>query len=69
MAISSANVAIQEHGWPRRFNVTILMFLSVVILYMDRVNISVVAPVLMQELGWDQAMMGFVFSFFSWAIF
>ena len=64
MAISSANVAIQEHGWPRRFNVTILMFLSVVILYMDRVNISVVAPVLMQELGWDQAMMGFVFSFF-----
>ena len=64
MAISSASGAIQEHGWPRRFNVTILMFLSVVILYMDRVNISVVAPVLMQELGWDQAMMGFVFSFF-----
>ena len=61
---SAATVAVQEHGWPVRFTVVILMFLSVVILYMDRVNISVVAPALMQELGWDRAMMGFVFSFF-----
>ena len=63
MAVPSA-ATVQEHGWPVRFTVVILMFLSVVILYMDRVNISVVAPVLMQELGWDRAMMGFVFSFF-----
>jgi ACS family sodium-dependent inorganic phosphate cotransporter len=31
---------------------------------MDRVNISVVAPVLMQELGWDPAVMGTVLSAF-----
>jgi ACS family sodium-dependent inorganic phosphate cotransporter len=61
---SEATVAAQGQGWPVRFTVVILMFLSVVILYMDRVNISVVAPVLMQELGWDRATMGFVFSFF-----
>jgi ACS family sodium-dependent inorganic phosphate cotransporter len=31
---------------------------------MDRVNISVVAPVLMQEFGWDPAVMGMVLSAF-----
>src|SRR5215475_11742147 len=40
------------------------MFFSVVVLYMDRVNISVVAPVLMQEFGWDPALMGTVLSAF-----
>ncbi len=54
----------QARAWPQRLNVVILLFLSVVILYMDRVNISVVAPVLMQELGWDPAMMGTVLSAF-----
>src|SRR5262249_51566848 len=47
-----------------RLNVIVLLFLSVVVLYMDRVNISVVAPVLMQELGWDPAVMGMVLSAF-----
>lgn len=61
---SETTVTVQEQSWPIRFTVIVLMFLSVVILYMDRVNISVVAPVLMRELGWDEAMMGFVFSFF-----
>ncbi len=65
MAVQSeAAIAVRVQGWPQRLNVVVLLFLSVVVLYMDRVNISVVAPVLMQELGWDPAMMGTVLSAF-----
>lgn len=65
MAVSSsATVAVRAYHWPQRFTVVILLCLSVVILYMDRVNMSVVAPVLMQELGWDPAVMGTVLSAF-----
>jgi ACS family sodium-dependent inorganic phosphate cotransporter len=65
MAVQSeAVVAVRVQRWPQRLNVVTLLFLSVVVLYMDRVNISVVAPVLMQELGWDPAVMGTVLSAF-----
>jgi MFS transporter, ACS family, solute carrier family 17 (sodium-dependent inorganic phosphate cotransporter), other len=65
MATSSqAVMAIRVQRWPQRLTVVTLLCLSVMILYMDRVNISVVAPVLMQELGWDPAVMGTVLSAF-----
>lgn len=65
MAVHSEAVAVvQVQRWPQRFTVVFLLFLSVVVLYMDRVNMSVVAPVLMQEFGWDPAMMGTVLSAF-----
>src|SRR5437899_12397855 len=65
MAVQSeATVAVRVQRWPQRLHVVTLLFLSVVVLYMDRVNISVVAPVLMQELGWDPAVMGTVLSAF-----
>jgi ACS family sodium-dependent inorganic phosphate cotransporter len=65
MAVHSETaVAVQVQRWPQRVNVVVLLFLSVVVLYMDRVNISVVAPVLMKELGWDEAVMGTVLSAF-----
>ncbi|HJY80211.1 MAG TPA: MFS transporter, partial [Candidatus Binatia bacterium] len=65
MAVQSeAAIAVQARAWPQRLNVVVLLFLSVVVLYMDRVNISVVAPVLMKELGWDPAVMGMVLSAF-----
>jgi len=65
MAVQSeAAVAVRVQRWPQRLNVVVLLFFSVVVLYMDRVNISVVAPVLMQELGWDPAVMGTVLSAF-----
>lgn len=63
-AQSEATIVVRVQRWPQRLNVVTLLFLSVVVLYMDRVNISVVAPVLMQELGWDPAMMGTVLSAF-----
>jgi ACS family sodium-dependent inorganic phosphate cotransporter len=55
---------VRVQRWPQRFTVVFLLFLSVVVLYMDRVNMSVVAPVLMQEFGWDPAMMGTILSAF-----
>lgn len=61
---SEAAVAVRAQRWPQRFNVVLLLFFSVVVLYIDRVNISVVAPVLMQEFGWDPAVMGTVLSAF-----
>jgi ACS family sodium-dependent inorganic phosphate cotransporter len=61
---SEAAVAVRVQRWPQRFNVVLLLFFSVVVLYMDRVNMSVVAPVLMQEFGWDPAVMGTVLSAF-----
>ena len=52
MAVQSeAAIAVQARAWPQRLNVIALLFLSVIILYMDHVNISVIAPVLIQELG------------------
>ena len=38
-----------------------LCFGSNILCFMDRVNISIAAPVMAQELGWDETRMGFVF--------
>src|SRR5512132_2839502 len=51
----------------RRFTVLVMLFFSIVIAYMDRINISVVAPAVMQQYGWSAATMGLVFSSFFWA--
>lgn len=41
-----------------------LLFISSLINYLDRINISVVAPVMMAKLGWDASSFGQVFSAF-----
>jgi sugar phosphate permease len=41
-----------------------LLFCSSVVNYIDRVNISVAAPVMMKETGWDKDSFGLVFSAF-----
>jgi len=70
MAVQSdAAITVRAYRWPQRFTVVFLLFLSVVVLYMDRVNMSVVAPVLMQEFGWDPAVMGTVLSAFFFGYF
>ena len=51
-------------AWPIRYNVIGLLLLSSTINYIDRVNISVAAPVMMQEIGWDEARFGIIFSAF-----
>jgi len=51
-------------GWPSRVNLVILFFSSNLICYMDRINISVTAPMIMKELGWDEAALGIILSSF-----
>ena len=51
-------------AWPVRYNMTGLLFCSSVINYVDRVNISVAAPVMMAATGWDKDLFGWVFSIF-----
>lgn len=50
--------------WPRRFTVVGLCFLSTLICYIDRVNISVAIIPMAKEFGWDQTTRGIVLSSF-----
>jgi sugar phosphate permease len=50
--------------WPKRLDVALLAFVALVIAYCDRVNISVAAPSMMREYGWDTAGMGWALSGF-----
>ncbi len=51
-------------AWPVRYKVVGLLMLSTIINYIDRVNISVAAPDIMRETGWDKAEFGIVLSAF-----
>ncbi len=57
--------------WPPRYTILLLLFLLSLVNYIDRVNISIAAPVMMPELGWDTALFGVVFSafVFGYALF
>jgi ACS family glucarate transporter-like MFS transporter len=46
-----------------------LLFLCTIINYMDRVNISITAPLMVKDYGWDSKDLGFVFSSFFWGYF
>lgn len=52
-------------SWPPRYTILLLLFLLSLVNYIDRVNISLTAPVMMPELGWDTAWFGVVFSAFT----
>ena len=43
-----------------------LLFFTVVINYLDRSNLSIAAPAMRAELGFDTAQMGLIFSAFGW---
>ena len=49
---------------PVRYNMIGLLFCSSVVNYIDRVNISVAAPIIMATTGWDKDRFGLVFSAF-----
>ncbi|MFK8030155.1 MAG: MFS transporter [Gammaproteobacteria bacterium] len=53
-------------AWPKRLSVLILAFIAFVICYLDRVNISIAAITMQQEMGWTDVTKGYVFSFFFW---
>ncbi len=51
----------------RRFVITVMLFVIVVINYLDRSNISIVAPQLSHTLNLSPVKLGFVLSGFGWA--
>lgn len=51
-------------AWPVRHQMIGMLFAGSVINYVDRVNISIAAPVIMKELGWSKDQFGWVFSAF-----
>jgi sugar phosphate permease len=50
-----------------RWYVMVLICLMYLITYLDRVNISTVAPVISKEFGFDKVTMGVIFSAFLWS--
>jgi hypothetical protein len=50
----------------KRFYIAVLLFFNLLINYIDRVNLSVAAPVLAKQFHWDAARMGWVFSAYLW---
>lgn len=50
----------------KRYHILALVFISVVINYMDRSNISIAAFALSEELGLSTVQMGLIFSAFAW---
>ena len=49
-----------------RWNLLLLLAVSQAIAYMDRVNMSVVAPVLIRQYHWSPATVGVLMSMFNW---
>ena len=50
-----------------RYVVLLLLFIGISINYLDRANMAIAAPVLQKEMGIQPALMGIIFSAFSWA--
>src|ERR1700756_5177372 len=50
-----------------RWYILFLISLTYLITYLDRVNISTVAPVISKEYGFNKVTMGIIFSAFIWA--
>jgi MFS family permease len=50
----------------RRFFIVIFLFFNVIINFVDRVNLSIAAPVIAKQFQWDSATMGWIFSAYLW---
>lgn len=50
----------------KRYNILAMVFVTVVINYLDRTNMSIAASALKEELGIDAIQMGYIFSAFGW---
>src|SRR5688500_8104700 len=66
MVTSARAPAIAERPTRRRFFITGMLFVTVVINYLDRTNLAIAAPALAEYLRIDSVGMGLVFSAFAW---
>lgn len=59
-------MTVTEKPTRQRYIVMLMIFVSVVITFLDRSNISITAPVMSKELGFDTVQMGWILSAFGW---
>ena len=59
-------MTISEQPTRVRYRVMLMIFVCVVITYLDRSNISITAPAMRKELGFDTVQMGWILSAFGW---
>ncbi|QRX82470.1 MFS transporter [Glaciimonas sp. PAMC28666] len=64
--VAPANVVQRTRPTHVRFFMLALVLLATIINYLDRTNLSVVAPFMSKELGIDKFHMGLLFSAFAW---
>lgn len=60
-------VSSKRRSGAGRWYIMLLISLMYLITYLDRVNISTVAPVISKEFGFDKVTLGVIFSAFSWS--
>jgi ACS family glucarate transporter-like MFS transporter len=51
----------------KRLYIAIFLFFNLFINYMDRINLSLAAPAIAKEFGWNPGTMGLIFSAFIWS--
>ncbi|WP_158925377.1 MFS transporter [Acidisphaera sp. S103] len=66
LSAQAASTAATLRPTNRRFRIMGLLFITIVINYLDRSNISIAAPSLTAEFHLDPVQLGLVFSAFSW---
>ncbi|MEO6919166.1 MAG: MFS transporter [Collimonas sp.] len=63
---STSSAASTQAPSRKRFLIMLLLFITVVINYLDRSNLSIAAPELMRDLAIDPVRAGWIFSAFGW---
>src|SRR6516225_2624367 len=59
--------SITDRPTRRRYRVIALLCAMYLITYMDRTNLSIIAPLISREFSFHKLTMGFIFSAFSWS--
>lgn len=65
-ATPSATVNFGSLWTSKRFYIAALLFLNLFINFMHRINLSVAAPAIAKDFGWDAGKMGLLFSSYQW---
>lgn len=58
--------AVQARPTRRRYITLLMIFITVVICYVDRANLAVASAHIQEEFGITKAEMGYIFSAFAW---
>jgi ACS family D-galactonate transporter-like MFS transporter len=62
----TGDIILAQKPTRQRYLVMLMIFVSVVITFLDRSNISITAPAMRKELGFDTVQMGWILSAFGW---